>query len=311
MMLRKVGLWGFLILLIVVGVGLLTFASAVDLPRPFTELVPSVGAALLIGGILGASVDRWLKARLLRDAFKSLFGYVLPEQLRAELDWVYTRELLCDRSDLTLTIRPIPDSDLMTVDIEWHRDLRNITSRTVAWLPKFTLDEWFHDGHRSRVTSLSATQDGETWEESRDHHDHPSTVERRLTKELVLKPDETITVVSEGQETRHASDAWVLNLSVATANPRVTVHAPDAICWRVNPGKRQPEQPVREIGPVTRELTGTLLPGQVIEVRWWPRTAALPGTEPGASDDERTEETPGAGGNGSGETGAVVVARPT
>jgi hypothetical protein len=307
-MFRKLGLWGFLAGLIVLGVGLLVFASAVALPRPLRELVPSVGASLLIGGILGASVDRWLKARLLRDAFKSLFGYVLPEQLRTELDWVYTRELLCDRSDLTLRLIPIRDSDLITVGIEWHRDLRNITSHTVSWRPTFSLDEWFHDGHPSRITSLVATLDGNADGEVESGSPDPFSVETKLKRELLLKPDESLTVVSEAEETRHVSDAWFLNLMVATANPRVTVHAPDSMAWCAMFGNRQP---VREIGPVTRELPGTLLPGQVIQIRWWPSNAVASGIASESANGQGVEtrdETLGS--HPDGATGSAAVLPP-
>lgn len=266
---RKIGFWVLLLVLMLIGVGLLVLASAVELPRPLTDLVPGAGTALLIGGILGVSVDRWLKQRLLRDAFKSLFGYVLPEQLRGELDWVYTREVLVERSDLVLTITPIEDSDLLNVCVEWHRDVRNITSRTVKWLPKLSLDEWFHEGHQTQVIALTATQDGQTYKDSKDATDKPFIV-RSTLDELSLKPDETVTFLAEGEETRHRSDAWFLTVQAATVHPRVTIHAPEQVAWYATFGNRQA---VSEIGPVTRELTGTLLPGQVIQIRWWPREA--------------------------------------
>jgi hypothetical protein len=275
----KPGFWFFLSSLVLLGVGLLVLASAVKLPKPLKELIPAFGASLLIGGVLGATVDRWLKARLLRDAFKSLFGYVLPEQLRAELDWVYTRDMLCDRSDLTLTVTPIADSELLNIRIEWHRDLRNITSGSVKWRPRLSLDEWFHAGRQSRITALLATQDGVTHESTeaelpKHGPPDPTIVTAQLDKELSLKPGERITVIAEGEETRYVSDAWFLHVRSATANPRVTVHVPPSLCWHVRFENRA--ESVNELGPLTRELPGTLLPGQGIQVRWWPCDA--PGT---------------------------------
>jgi hypothetical protein len=87
-----------------------------------------------------------------------------------------------------------------------------------------------------------------------------------------------VTVVAEAEETRRVSDAFFLNVVVATTNPRVTVHAPADIAWEVMFGNRQQDQ-VRPIGPSMRELPGTHLPGQVIQVRWWRESATATGDD--------------------------------
>jgi hypothetical protein len=302
---RFSGLWGFLTILIVLGCGLLVLASAIELSSPLHDLVPELGTALLVGGLLGVSVDRWLKTRLLRDAFKSLFGYLLPEELRDELDWVYTRDILCVRSDLTLTIARTGDGDLFSVRLDWSRDLRNITTRVVPFRVRLSVEEWFHADHQSRILALVATYDGKPHagikagyrekpdDASSNTAPEPFMLTRELDEEPQVKPGECLTLVCEAEEARHMSDAWYLNMLYATANPRVTVRAPDEIAWRVRFGNRNSES-VRVIGPATRELPGTLLPGQFIQVRWWPRQAQAE-REPTTQSDDQAKHSAGNG----------------
>jgi hypothetical protein len=260
--------------LILGGVGLLALAAAVTLPGFFASFVPAVGAACLIAGRLGASVDRWLKRELVRDAFQTVFGYILPAELRGELEWVYAQELVCDRFGLRLTLSRTDDPDLLTARFEMSRDFRNVTARTVECQPVVAVDEWFHDGRPSQVLALRATKSGTACGEMEPSPSPSIIVSRQLEKPVSLEPDEHVTVLAEAEETRHLNDAWFLNLIHATANPRVTVDAPDGVAFQVMYGFNRQAGRAAEIGRRTWSLPGTLLPGQVIQVRWWAEARA-------------------------------------
>jgi hypothetical protein len=163
----KRGPWAVLVALAVVGVVCIVVPAAVTLPRVVHDLSLALGTAFLIAAFLGASVDRWFKQELLRDAFHAVFGHILAEELRDELTWVYEQKVLCDRFDLMLTLIPTDDPDLLTAHIALSRDLRNITTRPVKPPLLLAIDEWFHEGRPSRVISLHCTQDGETIVKSR------------------------------------------------------------------------------------------------------------------------------------------------
>lgn len=260
------------------GCGLLVLPALVRLPGGLRDVIPALGTALLVAAILGATVDAFLKQRLLQDAFVALFDYLLPETLRGELGWISEQEFLFERYDFTLTLTPIDDSDLLRASLELQRDLLNITSHTAYWRPCAALDEWFHKEHPSRITALYCTQDGATRRDTKINSNEPFMVVAESDWELTFKPRERIAVVFEGEETKHRSDAMFLNIAFASVNPRITVHAPTGVTWRVMFGNRQQGQ-LREIGPNTRELPGTLLPGQTVQIRWWQEndvdTAAL------------------------------------
>lgn len=250
------------------GCGLLMLPALAGLPRVLRDVLPALGTALLVAAILGATVDAFLKQRLLQDAFVALFGYLLPETLRGELGWISEQEFLFERYDFTLTLTPDDAGDLLVANLVLQRDLLNITSHTAHWRPCAALDEWFHPGRPSRIIALCSTQDGATRNDIKITCEEPFVVVAEAAQELAFKPGERITVVFEGEETKQLSDAMFLNIAFASVNPRITVRAPQGIVWRVMFGNRQQGQ-LREIGPNTRELPGTLLPGQTVQIRWW------------------------------------------
>lgn len=250
------------------GCLLLIFPALVALPRFLQDVIPALGTALLVAAVLATTVDAFLKQRLLQDAFVALFGYLLPETLRGELGWISEQEFLFERYDFSLTLTPSEDANVLVAHLELQRDLRNITSHTARWRLRAALDEWFHDGQPSRITALRWTQGETTYDDITVTRDEQFMVIAESARELIFKPGELITVVFEGEETKHASDAMFLNIAFASVNPRITVRAPSGIIWRVMFGNRQQDQ-LREIGPNTRELPGTLLPGQTVQIRWW------------------------------------------
>jgi hypothetical protein len=157
---RDLPFWPAVACLLALGVGCVVVSTAVHLPRVPHDLILAVGTALIIAAVLAATVDQWLKQRLLRDAFKELFGWLLPEQLREELSWVYEQPLLCDRHELILRLTEA-DDDLLTLRMESHRDVRNITSHMIPWRPIFAVDEWFYTGRPSQVISMRISRGAE------------------------------------------------------------------------------------------------------------------------------------------------------
>jgi hypothetical protein len=98
---------------------------------------------------------------------------------------------------------------------------------------------------------------------------------------VALKPEERVIFASEGEETRHVNDAWFLNLRYAAVEPRVTIDAPEHIAYGVMYGFSRQAGAAMNIGRNTWVLPATLLPGQVIQVRWWRTTAESAGDSQG------------------------------
>jgi hypothetical protein len=267
---RKGGFWIAVMAIGAAGAFLLV-AAAEWLSGVSRELADGFGTALVVAAVLAGTVDYYLKRGLLQDAWKQLFGYLLPDQVREELDWVSKQELLCERYDLTLKLEATHDPDLMTMQIEHRSDIRNITLHSVDFRPLFALDEWFHEGLPSEVTALRCTRHGETYDQAEDVSP-PFAVARELPT-MRLAAREQITVYATGHETRHRSDALFMNVTRVTMRPTLTVKVPDGIAFEAMFGQREQGR-LEEIAPGVFQLPGTLLPHQVVQVRWWPRDKA-------------------------------------
>lgn len=262
--------------LAVVGALLLASPAVIHESHPVNDLTTAFGTAFLVAALLAVSVDLWLKKQLLQDSFKELFGYLLPPKLKEELAWVYQQQLLAERHELVLTLTPIDGTELFGLHVEMEREVRNIALVTAETddVRTFEVDEWFHAERPSRVISLQCTQDRKTYGHKLISGHGFDLVAKASGKSL--GSDEKMIVVAEAEETRRKSDVYILTLvGPASVNPRVTVNAPDEIDWKVMFGNRAGNQ-VEETLPGKRvELPGTLLPGQVIQVRWWPRDEDL------------------------------------
>lgn len=267
---KSIGPWRSIALLALVGVAVIAVSQLDVLGSFLHDLILGVGTALLIAAILAATVDRWLKRALVRDAFHAVFGYMLPAELRDEVGWLYGQELLCDAFELRVTLRPTDDPNLLTLAMELSREFRNVATHPVSYEPLFALDDWFHPDRPSRVFGLDASRDGTTDQDMTERREGPDgiIIVGRLAK-VLLKPGERVTFVAEGEETRHVNDALFMNLIHATSNPRVTVDAPDGIGFQVMYGFSRTAGAARTIGRRTWQLQGTLIPGHVIQVRWW------------------------------------------
>jgi hypothetical protein len=263
--------WIYLGGLALVGLGLLALTAGADLGEVPHEIGVALGSALVIAGVLGGTVDLWLKHLLLRDAFQATFGYLLPAELRDELTWIYEQELLCFRHEQIVSLHPTEDPQVVIAKMRVRRDVRNVSRRRVLWTQGFFVDDWLHSGHSPRVTSLRFSKLGSDEEPLTDFDQdrpQPMVVRARPKGHVELAPGEELTATAEAEEPKRTNDALVFTLSQATRNPSVTVETLTSFEYEVYFGNREQEA-LRRIGPNTVELPGTLLPGQVLTVRWW------------------------------------------
>ncbi len=118
------------------GVALIAIPRATLGSGSLRDILVGLGTALLVASVLGATVDQWLKRRLLGDAFETLFGYLLPSVLREELNWLMHQTFVSERFELLLSLQEIPETELLAVGLEIRQDIRNITSaRDHGFLP--------------------------------------------------------------------------------------------------------------------------------------------------------------------------------
>jgi hypothetical protein len=258
--------WQLMAMLVVGIVGVLV---SVALPEGWiTDLSTAFSTAVFGVALLGLTADWWLKQELLKDAFNATFGYLLPEELRGELQWLYSQALVCSAHYQDVTVERTDDPNLVLVTTKSERTLRNIRNTPLSFQPPYAIDEWGHKGRPSRILDMGCSVRGQR-HTSFSVRAEPTFLDARLDDEIKLEPEESCDVWCVGQETKRLSDDIRDVFVNATHNPRITVSVPPGFEFEVGFGSPRSEGQ-RHIGDSTVQLEGTLLPLQAVTVRWWP-----------------------------------------
>jgi hypothetical protein len=229
------------------------------------KLMHDIGIAFTVAGLLGVGVDQALRKQLAEDAFKASIGYLLPEELRGEMEWIYSTHILCVEHIQTCELREI-DTDTCAIRIGILRKFRNISSSNETLTLGVATDEWFHKGGTSKILAFGYTKLGtkiESFETVKTSH--AISIKEQ---EISLAPQEEIAAWFEVEEFKRRNDAQLFVFGYPTLNPMVTVRAFEGIEIEAGFGYRSTGE---ELAVGTYRLRGTLLPSQGIQIRWWER----------------------------------------
>ncbi|HEX8084567.1 MAG TPA: hypothetical protein VF529_09780 [Solirubrobacteraceae bacterium] len=285
------------LLALIMGVGLVMVVvshEAFDGGIP-AELVGALGEAMVVAGLLGVTVDFFFKKELARDAFEAGLGYVLPVAMRGELSWMVGQQLLCVEFDQHFTLRPDGD-DCLILSVDVYRRVQNIGSKKVDYEPPFELDEWFETGdsaNQSEIGSVEFFRGNAPLERELKTIRKGHTVEAKV-EGMTLAPGEVVRVRCAGREIKRRNGSCSQTVTTPVVRPTVSVESCDDIDVDVQFGN---------CGECVRigdrwQLQSTLLPHQVITVRWWERSKVGPAGDPGENGPQAVAAGPAAGDNG-------------
>ena len=234
----------------------------------WTLFVRDVGLSLTMAGLLGLIIDLSYRKHLFRDAFEASIGYILPEELKGEMEWIYESNIICTKSNYNCTLEKI-DDNLCFLFVACQRTLLNVSKRPEKIEPKLEIDEWLYkkEGLQSEIISFGYKKGDKNW--SMDKVTKPIKDRRSLTiisKKIDLNPNEEIVVCFEFRETKRQNDSHYQIFSYPTIDPIVTTAAFDVIDIEVGFGYRKF---VEKIDNNVYRLKGTLLPYQILVIRWW------------------------------------------
>jgi hypothetical protein len=60
-------------------------------------LVAELSIALFVAGLLGFTFDWWLQRDAMNDVVKVALGYMLPDAIRSEIQWLYGLNVIVTR----------------------------------------------------------------------------------------------------------------------------------------------------------------------------------------------------------------------
>jgi hypothetical protein len=293
-----------LVILALVGLAL----AAVDWTAfgvSWTHIRTALGESLIVAAALGLTVDFFYKRALARDAFEASLGYLLPQELKAELRWIYGQQIICVEHQQEITVRWVDEDGRLEprrvrVDYELFRTMRNVSNERFDHPTFASVEEWFR-GESSDVDLVEAVVRGKRYTggtlvtrdvdaelpvdgsdgkgappvRSADASLAPSQldrtrpgVERTIDRRIVIEPGEEVTFRYRGHEIHYESGAYHDTYGAPTLRPAVTVKTPPelrAVVSFANRGRAE----ATELGD-RYVLPTVLLPFQPIVVRWWP-----------------------------------------
>lgn len=254
------------IALIVVGVVALPyFEVGAKYESKFLEHL-AMGVA--VAGVLAFFIELTLHKRFADNVFRAAVGYLLREDLRAELTWIYEQTIL---SELVATI-DLEHFEGQGVKVTCHlqRTLRNISLRRQKVVLKGGADEWFVKDHPTQVLEASyrvieaparknlvvkRSDDGIGW-------NFPEG------EGVTLAPEEQTDFTVKFEQWHRENDTLVLTYRYPIKNPRVTVTCKPSLIPKVIFDHRAKYEGDWEISTQTWHPRVVLLPHQDIRVKW-------------------------------------------
>jgi hypothetical protein len=266
----QIKIWLILAAMTIVGAAGSVYYGSI--PEPwFSHIVEALCPPIFTAGILGLTVDAFLKRELARDVFVAAFRYILPEELKEEVRRIIGYTFLCTESTSVVSITEA-QHNLLKVQISHERILRNITAHSEPISARFSIDEWGFDEH-SQIEECYLESDGAI-KVATDNPDFVGKVDAiaKRSDMVSVKPGLSVRVVYRGYEIHRKNSEIHMEFSNPTTNPTVRVETPQGIshsCTFGIPGEKIIQSAIAK----QYKLEGTQFPGQHTRIRWWPSPA--------------------------------------
>ena len=269
----QVPIWAIMLVVLVISITGWAWIDSLNKVNHslFYEMLGRLCEALAIAAILGATVDGFLKSAIVKDVFEASLGYLLPEELKPEMEWIYGQNIICEDHFQEYTLTPI-DSEYLNMDVYLERRFRNFGNKAQHIRPTLSIDDWFHKTQRSAIFEFGYRNDDHTEMFEGDKlktEDQQFVLKLGEQKEVILEPGKSATFWFKFREIKHLNDANYIVFAYPTKNPRIKINCPPALGLHFGFAHRGERQD--STSGVFR-LDGTLLPHQHIMIRWWDKT---------------------------------------
>jgi hypothetical protein len=234
-------------------------------------VLDEIGKALIVAAVLGWAVDLALKQDLVRDAVEAALGYLLPPQLRNEMEWVYGQNLMAEQT-FNIVLEHQPEKHTVIVHATYDRIIRNLSRETVKVRIAGGTDEWYRDSPATIHTAeYRYLRDGKYQPTVKLAVKRaPGSIGYGSEEKIDLRPDEMIHLTVAYDLPCPDNGMESLTYRYPIENPVVQVRVPNTLRAHINIRHRGHSYPYKdwETGYISARLDGTLLPHQDIYVLW-------------------------------------------
>lgn len=220
-----------------------------------------LGVAFIIAWGLAFTVDSYFKRGLLRDAFEAVFGYVLPDYFREELNRISKEVFVAEETRIIFDIERVSGTELVKTKWTVNRKFKNITNKPQQYKLFLDLDNFGFPGFSPAVQECSLKLDQQsdfTW------------LQGEKPKDISINPHQKFEVFQQGYEIHRENGASFWIGFQPSTDPEITINAPDDIEVK-HPQFLHPHNTVQTVQKNRYKLEGTFMPYQPVIVRWIPK----------------------------------------
>ncbi len=125
-------------------------------------VLAEAGKAFVIAGILGFTIEPWLRLAFAKDVFSAAFGYHMPDDFKREIARISGYRTICIKHIMNVRIREI-DANHVSINVVVERTFQNFGSDTQPFSASTWIDEWGILGNPSAIVRCEIfTQDGQS-----------------------------------------------------------------------------------------------------------------------------------------------------
>ncbi|HXC27609.1 MAG TPA: hypothetical protein VNV38_06610 [Stellaceae bacterium] len=230
-------------------------------------VVEAIGTAFLVAAILGFTIDRWMKAEIASDVFRSTLGYILPPEFQGEIAKIVSFKFIGDEHEMWYDIEQIT-SDTISCRVRCERTLRNITNVSQKQNASIHIDDWGFDNKSAIHRCEIHDSDGRLLENMIGVEARSDSTLYAETREVSVEPGSTIRVVTDFVEIRRVNDQIVTVFLAPSKNPRVHLNCKN-FQFVLDFGVLEQKTGMSAVS-TTHTLHGIYFPPAPIRLRWWP-----------------------------------------
>jgi hypothetical protein len=147
--------------IVLIGIGALIFDPIVFPSSWDNAILSEAGKAFIIAGILGFTIEPWLRRAFARDVFSAAFGYHMPDDFKQEIAKISSYRLICTKHIMNVRIQSVDDK-YVSINVVIQRTFENFGADAREFRASIWIDEWGVPNHRSEIVRCEIfTQDGE------------------------------------------------------------------------------------------------------------------------------------------------------
>jgi hypothetical protein len=234
-------------------------------------LLLEFGKAFVIAGILGFTIEPWMRKALARDVFSAAFGYYMPNDFKAEIARITSGRKICIKHIMDVKIEEI-DQNSVRITLLVERHFTNIGVWPVLHRAMIWVDEWGYPEPSEIIRCEIFNEKG-----NRSKKFNPRNIDRKENLSMKVEsppmcmfPNSTLNTIVEYKVIRQKNDQFIEIFMTPTRDPeiRITQRPPN---FEVSAGFGGDDQLKYTNIPDRYVLDGVYFPPAIMKIRWFPK----------------------------------------